>query len=92
MGAPIMGLEQEKTRVFFLHHVKTKGEAAICKPRREFSPGAKSACTLILDFPTSRTERIKCLLFCYQYSCLENSMDRGTWRATIHEVTRVGYD
>ena len=23
-----------------------------------------------------------------QYSCLENSMDRGTWRATAHEVTK----
>ena len=23
-----------------------------------------------------------------QYSCLENPMDRGTWRATIHEVAR----
>ena len=22
-----------------------------------------------------------------QYSCLENSMDRGAWRATIHGVT-----
>ena len=22
-----------------------------------------------------------------QYSCLENSMDRGAWRATVHEVT-----
>ena len=22
-----------------------------------------------------------------QYSCLEKSMDRGTWRATIHGVT-----
>ena len=21
-----------------------------------------------------------------QYSCLENSMDRGTWRATVHGV------
>jgi len=20
----------------------------------------------------------------FQYSCLENSMDRGTWRATVH--------
>ena len=27
-----------------------------------------------------------------QYSCLEKSMDRGTWRATVHEVTRVGHD
>ena len=23
-----------------------------------------------------------------QYSCLENSMDRGVWRATIHGVAR----
>ena len=23
-----------------------------------------------------------------QYFCLGNSMDRGTWQATIHEVTR----
>ena len=23
-----------------------------------------------------------------QYSCLEISMDRGTWRATVHEVTK----
>ena len=24
-----------------------------------------------------------------QYSCLENSMDSGTWQATVHEVARV---
>ena len=23
-----------------------------------------------------------------QYSCLENSMDRGTWRATVHRVAK----
>ena len=23
----------------------------------------------------------------HQYSCLENSMDRGAWRATVHGVT-----
>ena len=27
-----------------------------------------------------------------QYSCLENSMDRGTWRAAVHGVQRVGHD
>ena len=27
-----------------------------------------------------------------QYSCLENSMDRGVWQATVHRITRVGYD
>ena len=25
-----------------------------------------------------------------QYSCLENSMDRGAWRATVREITKNG--
>ena len=25
-----------------------------------------------------------------QYSCLENSMDRGAWRAAVHGVTELG--
>ena len=25
-----------------------------------------------------------------QYSCLENPLDRGAWRATVHSVARVG--
>ena len=25
-----------------------------------------------------------------QYSCLENPMDRGAWRATVHEVSKPG--
>ena len=27
-----------------------------------------------------------------QYSCLENPMDRGAWRAVVHGVSRVRYD
>ena len=27
-----------------------------------------------------------------QYSCLENSRDRGAWWATVHGVKRVGHD
>ena len=27
-----------------------------------------------------------------QYSCLENSTDRGAWQATVHGVTRVGHN
>ena len=27
-----------------------------------------------------------------QYSCLENPMDSGAWRATVHRVARVRYD
>ena len=26
-----------------------------------------------------------------QYSCLENPMDRGAWRAIVHESQRVGH-
>ena len=28
----------------------------------------------------------------FQYSCLENPMDRRAWRATVHGVTRVGHN
>ena len=28
----------------------------------------------------------------HQYSCLENSMDRGAWRAIVHVVTKVGHN
>ena len=27
-----------------------------------------------------------------QYSCLANPMDRGSWQAIVHVVTRVGYN
>ena len=27
-------------------------------------------------------------IFAIQYSCLENSIDRGPWWATVHRVTR----
>ena len=28
----------------------------------------------------------------FQYSCLENPMDRGTWDLTVHGILRVGHD
>ena len=28
----------------------------------------------------------------FQYSCLGNPMDREAWQATVHAVTRVGYE
>ena len=27
-----------------------------------------------------------------QYSCLENSIDRGAWQATVHGVIKVRHD
>ena len=26
--------------------------------------------------------------YLFQYSCLENSMDRGAWQATVHGITK----
>ena len=28
----------------------------------------------------------------FQFSCLGNPMDRGTWWASVHRITRVGQD
>ena len=28
----------------------------------------------------------------FQYSCLENPMDRGAWRATVHRIARTGHN
>ena len=28
----------------------------------------------------------------FQCSCLEDSMDRGAWRATVHGVAEIGHD
>ena len=28
----------------------------------------------------------------FQYSCLENPVDRGAWQATVHGVARVEHD
>ena len=28
----------------------------------------------------------------FQYSCLENSVDRGAWRTTVHGVSKVGHN
>ena len=54
------------------------------------SDGKESACNAqdpgsIPGLGRSPGEENDCPL---QYSCLENSMDRGTWRATVHGVTK----
>ena len=53
------------------------------------SASKESACNagdpgLILGLGRSAEEGVGYLL---QYSCLENSMDRGAWRTTVHGVT-----
>ena len=40
------------------------------------------------SFPGSRRSPVGGNCNLLQYSCLENSMDRGTWRATAHGVAK----
>ena len=58
------------------------------------SVGKKSACNAgdLGSIPGSRRSPGEGNGNPLQYSCLENPMDRGTWRATVHGVTRVGHD
>ena len=56
------------------------GKESACQCRRlEFDPGLRISLGKGNGNPL-------------QYSCLENPMDRGAWRATVHGVTRVGHD
>lgn len=45
----------------FLYYVRTMQKDSCLQSRKRASPGAKSACTLILNFPTSKTWRNKYL-------------------------------
>ena len=47
-------------------------------------PGVQEICIRFLGQEASPGEQNGNPL---QYSCMENSMDRGVWRATVHEVT-----
>ena len=58
------------------------------------SAGKESACSaqypcLICGLGSSPGEEIGYPL---QYSCLENPMDRGTWQARVHGITRVRHN
>ena len=53
------------------------------------SDDKESACTVgyLGSMPGSRRSPGEGNGNALQYSCLENSMDRGTWQATVHGVT-----
>ena len=48
--------------------------------------------TWVLPSPGSERFPVDGNGYKFQYSCLENSMDRGTWWATVHGVARVEHD
>ena len=58
----------------FPHWLSSK-ESAHQRRRRRFNPWVRK-------IPWRRKWHL------LQYSCLENSMDRGAWRATVHGVTK----
>ena len=53
------------------------------------SDGKESACNVVDlgSIPGSRRTAGEGNGYTFQYSCLENSMDRGAWQATVHRVT-----
>ena len=57
------------------------------------SPGKESACNAGDPSSVPELGRSPGEVNSYplQYSCLENSMDRGAWQVTIHGIT-IGYD
>ena len=46
-------------------------------------PGSTSSLRRFPEFPREGNGNS------FQYSCLENYMDRGAWQATVHESQRV---
>ena len=58
------------------------------------SEGKESACNAgdWVRFLGQEDSLEKGMAYPLQYSCPENSMDRGAWQAIVHGVTRVEYD
>ena len=54
------------------------------------SDGKESTCNagFLGSVPGSRISPGEVNAYPFQYSCLENSMDRGAWWATVHGVTK----
>ena len=56
------------------------------------SDGKESACNAEDPGSIPGLERSLEKGMALQYSCLENSMDRGAWKATVHEVARMRHN
>ena len=85
----VSNITSSKTSVFqsltcldqvIFHHGSSAGKESTCNAG---DPG------LIPGSGTSFGEGNSYLL---QYSCRENSMDRGAWQAPVHGLQRVGHD
>ena len=57
-----------------------------------FNAGGARDTGWMLDVPGSGRSPGVANGYPLQYSCLENPMDRGAWRATVHGLARVGHD
>ena len=72
--------------LYFSFHVGIRQRWAFPGSRVVKNPPANAAdSSLIIGLGRSPGEGNGYLL---QYSCLDNSMDRGVWRATVHGVTK----
>ena len=85
-------------RLFFFSPLQLEANSGSRHPTSEFeeapSVGKESACSArdVGSIPGSGRTPGEGKGNPLQYSCLENSMNRGTWWAAVHGVTRVGHD
>ena len=79
---------------FILNELKFFLNSLICYVSPPSSVGKESACNAgdLGSSPGSRRSPGEGNGNPLQFSCLENPMDKGAWRATVHGVARVGHD
>ena len=85
-------------RLFFFSPLQLEANSGSHHPTSEFeeapSVGKESACSAgdMGSIPGSGRPPGEGKGNPLQYSCLENSMNRGTWWAAVHGVARVGHN
>ena len=72
--------------------IHCKAKLGFCQT--EVNSGKKSACNAgdLGSIPALGRSPGEGNGYPLQYSCLENSMDRGAWWATVHVLQRVGHN
>ena len=80
------------THIFFFHHDKYRHTRSLGFPGSSVSKETACSAGDLGSIPGSARSPGEGNGNPMQYSCLENSMERGAWWAAVHGVTRVEHD